>query len=313
MAEVEWGLRERLGFGAARDEVRAMASIFAGLAAGLAGLAAGLPLRPRPGRRRPRGWLPPATAGMASKRWGERFCLQYSGVWGGAFGAVVAFQLYEGWRRWEYLGFGVVVAAPALAYPLLRPGACDRGVAWHRRYIVKANAWVAIFSFIGNYWYTHYFYHVLKADYTMDAHRLNDVPVAMYLYTHAYFMTYHVLTNMALRRVRATYEPGWASRVFEAVVTCALAYTTAFMEALTISTFPYYRFEDRFSAWTLGSAFYGIYFIVSFPMHLRIDEDPRRKHTLAQVCLDSFASGMIVLCLLDFVRLALGVPLFAPH
>ena len=51
----------------------------------------------------------------------------------------------------------------------------------------------------------------------------------------------------------------------------------------------------------------------SFPMHLRIDEDPRRKHTLAQACLDSFASGMIVLCLLDFVRLALGVPLFAPH
>ena len=36
--------------------------------------------------------------------------------------------------------------------------------------------------------YTHYFYRVLKADYTFPAHRLNDVPICLYLMTHAYFM-----------------------------------------------------------------------------------------------------------------------------
>jgi cycloeucalenol cycloisomerase len=29
---------------------------------------------------------------------------------------------------------------------------------------------------------------VLKADYTFEAHRLNDVPICLYFMTHAYFM-----------------------------------------------------------------------------------------------------------------------------
>ena len=28
------------------------------------------------------------------------------------------------------------------------------------RYSFKANLWIFIFGFIGNYWYTHYFYNV---------------------------------------------------------------------------------------------------------------------------------------------------------
>jgi hypothetical protein len=69
-----------------------------------------------------------------------------------------------------------------------RSPAPPQGKPWSSRYIVKANAWIAIFSFVGNYWYTHYFYRVLKADYTFDAHRLNDVPTCLYFMTHAYFM-----------------------------------------------------------------------------------------------------------------------------
>ena len=40
---------------------------------------------------------------------------------------------------------------------------------------VQANVWIAIFSFIGNYFWTHYFYKILGATYTFPAHRLNDV------------------------------------------------------------------------------------------------------------------------------------------
>ena len=124
---------------------------------------------------------------------------------------------------------------------------------------------------------------------------------------------YHVLSNAALRRVRTGYLPGAGRTAFEAGLVCALAYTTAFMESLTICGFPYYRFEDRDAAYTLGSAFYGIYFLVSFPAFLRVDEDAKRPHTLAQACVEALAAGMAVLCLLDFVRLGLGVPLFTPH
>jgi hypothetical protein len=39
----------------------------------------------------------------------------------------------------------------------------------------QANVWVAIFGFIGNYFWTHYFFNLLGAAYTLPSHRLNGV------------------------------------------------------------------------------------------------------------------------------------------
>lgn len=36
--------------------------------------------------------------------------------------------------------------------PLVFPLAADRGKPLADRYITKANLWIAVFSFIGNYW-----------------------------------------------------------------------------------------------------------------------------------------------------------------
>ena len=93
-----------------------------------------------------------------------------------------------------------------------------------------------------------------------------------------------------------------------------MAYFTAFAETLTISGFPYYTFADRGRAYTVGSAFYGLYFVVSFPAFLRVDEAPAgavgaQTHTLARAAVEALAAAMAVLQLLDFVRLALGIPL----
>ena len=58
---------------------------------------------------------------------------------------------------------------------------CNRSGAAHassalplQRYWVKANLWIAIFSFIGNYFWTHYFSRLLGAAYTFPAHQLNE-------------------------------------------------------------------------------------------------------------------------------------------
>lgn len=59
-----------------------------------------------------------------------------------------------------------------------------------------------------------------------------------------------------------TFEPSGLRAVTLIVLIGAMAYTTAFMETLTISGFPYYTFVDRNMAYVVGSAFYGIYFIV---------------------------------------------------
>jgi hypothetical protein len=39
----------------------------------------------------------------------------------------------------------------------------------------QANVWIAIFSYIGNYFWTHYFYTLLGASYTFKSFRLNNV------------------------------------------------------------------------------------------------------------------------------------------
>eukprot|EP00629_Pelagomonadales_sp_RCC1024_P001215 CAMPEP_0119291388 /NCGR_PEP_ID=MMETSP1329-20130426/42382_1 /TAXON_ID=114041 /ORGANISM="Genus nov. species nov., Strain RCC1024" /LENGTH=287 /DNA_ID=CAMNT_0007292217 /DNA_START=140 /DNA_END=1000 /DNA_ORIENTATION=- len=252
-------------------------------------------------------WLAPKE--NAAKRATEIWFLAYAVVWIGAFAAIVGFQLYESFGAASYFFVCGGLAAPLVLQPIVYPALtqeADRPLA--DRYALKANVWLGIFGFVGNYWYTHYFYSVLRASYTMPAWRLNDVPIAMYFATHFYFCFYHVLSNAALRRIDTGYEPGARRFWFRVGAVCAMAYLTAFLETFTISGFPYYSFENRDMAYTVGSAFYGIYFIVSFPMFLRVDETPSdavggQTHSMFQVVVEALASAMLVLCLLDFVRL----------
>ncbi|KAJ1473596.1 hypothetical protein T484DRAFT_1835477, partial [Baffinella frigidus] len=199
------------------------------------------------------------------------------------------------------------------------------------RYSFKANLWILIFSFIGNYWYTHYFYTVLRASYTFKSWDINAVPIPMIFATHFYFTFYHALANMPLRWIRTTFASGISRTLVEAAT------------ALTIAGFNCYQFADRYMAWVYGSAFYGIYFVVSFPMFLRLSMQkgaPEGRVTRSKTgsggvphftafqaaveslateiaggvphftafhaVVESFATGMAVLCLLDFVRIALG-------
>jgi len=263
-------------------------------------------------------WLPDAVT-QPSKRAYELYAMHYSPLWIFSFGVIVACNLYEVFTKWTYLVVCGGLSLPFLLQPFLCPSAMhdspDAGRLWAARYSTKANLWLSVYSFIGNYWYTHYFYSVLKAQYSMPAHRLNNVPIALYFATHFYFSSYHVFSNCCLRKVETAYLPGFRRNLLFALVVICLSYFTAFMETLTISSFPYYSFEDRDMAYTFGSAFYGIYFIVSFSVFYFFDNDIDSKQVrLKNVTLwDTFSSscgaGMMILCLLDFVRLWLDVPL----
>jgi|TARA_B110000977_G_scaffold191789_1_gene264387 cycloeucalenol cycloisomerase len=255
-------------------------------------------------------------ASNPSKHHAELFILKASACWIASVGIVIYFKMFEWWGRWGYIVYCCGCAAPYVLVPYLYPLQGDILTSTEGKtstrplkdtYIFKANVWIAIFSFIGNYWYTHYFYQVLQAKYTFDAHRLNDVPIALYFMTHAYFMFYHVLSNVALRRVRKEYKKDKFRFIFQCALIATMAYTTAFMESLTICGFPYYTFNDRDMAYTLGSAFYGVYFLVSFPAFLTVDENAKSKKTYAAVFWEAMGSSMFVLCLLDFVRLYLGM------
>jgi cycloeucalenol cycloisomerase len=261
----------------------------------------------------------PSMEKQPSKRAYELYVASYTPVWIFCFAIIIAFQLYEQFTAITYLQVCGGLALPLLLQPLIFPTAGfqspDAKRPFLERYALKANIWLAVYSFIGNYWYTHYFYSVLKAAYTMPSHRLNNVPIAMFLATHFYFSTYHFFSNALLRKVVTTFVPGFRRTVLYGSVILAFSYFTAFMETLTISAYPYYSFEDRNMAYTIGSAFYGIYFLVSFPAFFHFDNDidnanaNHRPVTLWETFVSSCGYGMIILTLLDFVRLYLDVPL----
>jgi len=251
-------------------------------------------------------WL----ASNPSKRWTEVFFLAYSPFWiTWALLVLVPFQLYEYCESYGYLCIGVTAALPCFVLPMFLQTKADRAKPWHQKYWVKANLWMAGFGYVGNYFWTHYFFKVLGASYTMKSHRLNGIPIVMYLMTHAYFNFYHVISNIMLRKTQTSLSkaPAWLRWTAMAAVVFVLSYTTAFMETLTIAHYPYYTFVDRSKMYTVGSLFYAIYFFVSFPMFYRMDEDlSKNKWTASDAVLDGLAAAMIVTILLDTWRITFG-------
>jgi cycloeucalenol cycloisomerase len=58
--------------------------------------------------------------------------------------------------------------------------------------------------------------------------------------------------------------------------------------------------------YTVGSVVYGIYFIISFPMFLRLDENAGEDWPISKVVIDALGACMAVTILLDFWRLYVG-------
>jgi len=210
--------------------------------------------------------LLPSIQTQPSKYYYEVYNWYYTIIWIAIFGYIVISQCYENFTAYSYLIVCGGLALPLLLQPFVYPQGSSTTVEniinpdinrpWYQRYSTKATLYLLTYSFIGNYWYTHYFYSVLKAKYTMPSHRFNNVPIAMYLATHFYFCTYHLcISNGLLRYVDITYARGWKKSMLIVYTILFLSYFTAFMETLTISSFPYYTFEDRTVAYIWGSAF----------------------------------------------------------
>jgi len=212
---------------------------------------------------------------------------------------IVATGWYESFTGAHYMAVGIALVTPGLVVPALTQPPQELARPWWRRYWVKDHVWLWIVVFVGSYLWTHYFYTLLKATYTFQAWRLNDVPFAMYLAAHGYFVLYHSATNMALRRwytsrYYATLPPAFAT-AGTGVLVIVMAWVTAFMEAFTIQGFPYYHIEDRSFMYTVGAIVYGLYFVVSFPMHYQLDggepEDVQAQGAAAAVPAKELAEG----------------------
>lgn len=101
----------------------------------------------------------PSPSLQPSKRAYEQYALIYTPMWMFAFVCIVAFGWYENFDEWSYLRVCGGLAMPFLLQPILLPSAGydspDAKRPLFERYAFKANLWIAVYSFIGNYWYTH--------------------------------------------------------------------------------------------------------------------------------------------------------------
>ena len=241
----------------------------------------------------------------------EVFSLIFMVYWMGALVVVLATKMYEEWGDVGYMTFAVILAAPVVVVPpllvLVAPGygPPDGHKPWGEQYWAKANVWIAIISLIGNWFWTHYFFNLLKAKYTIPdvTWELNGIPICLYIITHAYFASYFAFVTPILRKVYHATSPGVVRVVSLVLAILALAYFTAFAETLTIASFPYYVFEDRAFMYSVGSTFYALYFVVAFPMFARMDERLEECWSFGEAALDSFAACMIVFLLCDCWRL----------
>ncbi|GJQ14758.1 hypothetical protein GpartN1_g6549.t1 [Galdieria partita] len=244
-----------------------------------------------------------------SKRWCEKFMLVVTPLSiASLILGLVGSKGYQYCGKNEYLMFSFLMAAPCFVLPLFFSGSEDKKRPFHQRFWIKANLWNLVFGYIGNYFWTHYFYQLLGAHYTFESYRWNQVPIPCYLATHAYFCFYHTFATIILRRVVNGTKglPTLVRNLVKWLFILSLAYATAVAETVTIAWFPYYSFDNWEKMVYFGSVFYALYFVVSFPMYYRIDEDPEHEWNLTAVVLDSFAAAMIVTLLLDLWRIFVG-------
>ena len=232
----------------------------------------------------------------------EQFFLLWAVGWVGLMAYIVYTRWFETFTPSHYLAVGLILFLVPSLTPLALPELfLASELPLSRRYTTKANCYIFILAWIANYLWTHYFYAVLHATYTFRAHRLNDVPFALYLITHSYFHLYHVLACMLIRLMRRQ-----RLGVLGVVVAVLLfSYLTAFMETFTIQHFPYYDIPDRWAMYVWGSVFYGLYFVVSYPMFYQLDERANRW-SLWRTVVEAMGCAMIITLLLDAWRLGIG-------
>ena len=242
--------------------------------------------------------MPPS----ASKQFFENTIIGYTLLWMSSLAIIVHWKLYEYFNSHHYLILSLIYAIPCLLLPFIVADKAEKTLPFSKRFNTKANIFIGIVSYIGNYFFTHYFYSVLGMQYTgplaigkgIDH---NGVPLSMYFMTHVYFTSNHVIITKILRT--------FSNRLVIIIPVIILAIVTAFMETFTISNFPYYTYPDYHMMITTGSLFYSIFLSVTFLIFYHIDET-RYSWSLTEVSFSSLGGMMIVLLLADYCRLVSG-------
>jgi len=270
------------------------------------------------------------------KAWAERFFLIYSPIWMLSMAVMMLTGWDKPWGDTALLFHGASIALPLFVVPMI--------ISWLRirrtntscvdgfgdffgnyisdkvlnSYWFKANLYIFIFGFFGNYVGSEYFFDVLGMVYnypnaitTLDATLVGNsnqpVPVIMYFYTHAYFMTYHTTAIILLRRIMNSGIP--LKSILFMPLTFVIGYCWAWVETKAMAnplmaTSFYYENMEAMLAY--GSIIYATYFIGSFPIFYFIDEKYVARWDILKVIAASLSASMIVFYLLEICAHLIG-------
>ena len=252
-------------------------------------------------------WLSP----NSDRAWAEKFFLAYSPVWMLSMGLMMVTGWQGTFSDGALLLHSLSVALPLWILPALLYPSARLGKRWHESYWFKANLYIGLFSIFGNYFGSEYFFDVLGMVYqfpnattTLDpalvGHNEKSVPVIMYLYTHAYFMTYHTTAVMVLRRLMNSGLP--FKPLLFLPLTLLVGYAWAWLETKAMANpmmAASFYYEDMEAMLAFGSLIYATYFIASFPIFYFMDESKTKPWSLLQVCAAGLSASMLVFYLLE--------------
>lgn len=245
-----------------------------------------------------------------SKAWAEKFFLYYLPFFFALNAGKQAFGWMNAGTAW-HIGQNVLMLLPLYLVPFLIRDETGLGRKWYESYWFKANLWIWIFAFFATYFFTEYFFDVLGMIYYFpqvslyfDSQLLGTgeqrAPLGVYFSGAAFFVVYHNLAIICLRRIRTSRlnvgRAAWAVMVVVAALFFAWAETRL---VATDKNAPFFAYEDLTWMLKYGSVFYACYFVVSFPMFYRLDEAELDNWPLSKVCTEALATSMMVFFLLD--------------
>lgn len=262
------------------------------------------------------------------KAWGEKFFLSFVPVFFIYNGVIQA----SGWLDTNTFWHVVQNLGMWIPYCLLLPAWLRRNasVPWHESYWFKFNIYMFVFVFFVTYFHTEYFFDVLGLRYRFDevgvwfdsalvgpnettaAAEYKKVPPGMYFNAVAFFVVYHAVAVVCMRRVRTMTDDWgvWARRFAWSMIVLGAALFFAWAETRLYITQAasdnvWYVDLDAMLRW--GSVFYSMYFVVSFPSVYRLDETrSEARWSVSRCCIEAAAAGAISLLLIDLWASFLG-------
>lgn len=246
------------------------------------------------------------------KAWVEKFFLLYSPIWMALIGVTMVMNWHNSLSDIQLIVLCSIVVLPIVLVPMLVAKKHTQK-PWYDSYWFKANVYLFVFGFFGNYFGSEYFFDVLGMVYNfnnattrLDSSLLGSgtqtVPIIMYILTHAYFMTYHVTGNIALRKLTQLVKPGVALLILFPVFVFIIGYAWAWAETKAMAnpmmagTFFYEKMDIMLA---YGSMIYATYFLASFPLYYFLDETPDKTWSIWVVIGAGMSASMLTFYMLD--------------